>query len=37
MANTTLLPVRADGTRFVRSDGSEVLLRGVCLGGWLNM
>src|SRR4051812_6971337 len=37
MATAPLLPLRASGTRFVRSDGVPVHLRGVCLGGWLNM
>jgi endoglucanase len=34
MANELL---RVDGTRLVRADGAEVVLRGVGLGGWMNM
>ena len=37
MPNAALPLLRTDGTRFVDPDGGEVLLRGVCLGGWLNM
>ena len=33
----SLRPIRAEGDRFVDSGGTTVLLRGVCLGGWLNM
>jgi endoglucanase len=32
-----LPPLRTDGSRFVTPDGTPVRLRGVCLGGWLNM
>jgi aryl-phospho-beta-D-glucosidase BglC (GH1 family) len=34
MANELL---RVDGSRLVRADGTEVVLRGVGLGGWMNM
>jgi endoglucanase len=37
MPNRTLPTIRTDGSRFVTPDGTPVLLRGVCLGGWLNM
>src|ERR1041384_5769055 len=29
--------LRVDADRIVDSSGSPVVLRGVCLGGWLNM
>lgn len=29
--------IRVDGPRLVRADGSPVILRGVGLGGWMNM
>ncbi|MCA2218317.1 glycoside hydrolase family 5 protein [Jidongwangia harbinensis] len=29
--------LKVDGTRLVRPDGTEVVLRGVGLGGWMNM
>ncbi|SDS56085.1 glycoside hydrolase family 5 protein [Microlunatus soli] len=29
--------IRTDGTRFVDDSGRAIRLRGVCLGGWLNM
>jgi hypothetical protein len=29
--------IRVDGTRLVEADGTPVLLRGVGLGGWMNM
>ena len=34
MANELL---RVQGSRLVRGDGAEVVLRGVGLGGWMNM
>ena len=37
MPSAPLPPLRASGNRFSTADGTEVLLRGVCLGGWLNM
>jgi endoglucanase len=32
-----LPPLTTEGSRFVTPDGTVVRLRGVCLGGWLNM
>src|SRR3954469_18566342 len=29
--------IRTSGSSFVGPDGEPLLLRGVCLGGWLNM
>src|SRR5919112_5890320 len=29
--------LRVEGSRFVRQDGTEVVLRGVGLGGWMSM
>src|SRR5690606_26020273 len=29
--------LRTDGDRFVDPDGRPIRLRGVCIGGWLNM
>src|SRR5438309_11798309 len=29
--------IRTSGSSFIGPDGQVVLLRGVCLGGWLNM
>lgn len=34
---STLPSVRADGDRFIDATGEPIRLRGVCLGGWLNM
>jgi aryl-phospho-beta-D-glucosidase BglC (GH1 family) len=33
--NTSL--IRTEGSCFVGPDGKPLVLRGVCLGGWLNM
>ena len=35
MAGTPL--IRTSGSSFLGPDGEPLLLRGVCLGGWLNM
>src|SRR3954469_9106618 len=37
MPHAALPPLSTDGTRFTTPDGTTVLLRGVCLGGWLDM
>jgi aryl-phospho-beta-D-glucosidase BglC (GH1 family) len=34
---TGLLPLRTKGDEFVDASGAAVRLRGVCVGGWLNM
>jgi endoglucanase len=34
---TTGAQIRTSGSSFVTGDGEPVILRGVCLGGWLNM
>jgi endoglucanase len=34
---TTSAFLRTSGSEFLGADGKPVLLRGVCLGGWLNM
>lgn len=33
----TLPPIRTRGDKFVAADGAEVRMRGLCIGGWLNM
>ena len=35
MAQTAV--IRTSGSEFIGPDGEPLLLRGVCLGGWLNM
>jgi endoglucanase len=35
--NGTLQPLHTRATEFVTADGQPIRLRGVCLGGWLNM
>ncbi len=37
MSDVQLPMIRTEGTRFVTADGDAVRMRGVCLGGWLNM
>jgi endoglucanase len=33
----TTRPIQTSGARFLDPDGKEIRLRGVCVGGWLNM
>ncbi len=33
----TPFPLRTSGTKIVDGSGAEIRLRGVCVGGWLNM
>ena len=37
MAASNDVPLRVDGDQLVQGDGSPVVLRGVGLGGWMNM
>ena len=34
---TTSPVIRTSGSSFIGPDGEPLILRGVCLGGWLNM
>ena len=34
---TTSPVIRTSGSSFIGPDGERLILRGVCLGGWLNM
>ena len=35
--STAIRTIRTSGSEFLGPDGKPLLLRGVCLGGWLNM
>jgi endoglucanase len=37
MGESSPKPIQTRGTKFIDANGSELRMRGVCVGGWLNM